>query len=189
MKVESGDFVMPGDIIGVSEQFLPDRWTYDDGGYIKAAVLGEVFINNSNKKISIIPKAGNPQVLKLGDTIYGQISDLGGQRAMVNIHSLKNSSRQLALPYMGAIHISQVQEGYLERLVDAFRIGDIIEAKVVKSFGDSLDLNTVDEECGVVKGMCSRCRAYMVLTNKTNELYCESCDRKEKRKISSEYDH
>ncbi len=50
MKVKSGDFVMPGDVLGVSEQFLPDKWTYDDEGYIRASVLGTVDINSSKKK-------------------------------------------------------------------------------------------------------------------------------------------
>ncbi len=188
MKVKSGDFVMPGDVLGVSEQFLPDEWTYDDDGYIKAGVLGNVLINNKNRKISIIPKAGNPTMLNIGDTIYGQISDVRGQRALIDIQGMKNCDRQLALSYMGAIHISQVKKGYLEKLTDAFRIGDIIEANVSKIMGDNLDLNTTSHDKGVIKAMCTRCRAFMKPTKKKNELYCEVCDRKERRKVSSNYD-
>ncbi|MDR0901050.1 MAG: exosome complex RNA-binding protein Csl4 [Methanobrevibacter sp.] len=188
MKVKSGDFVMPGDILGVTEQFLPDEWTYDDDGYVKSAIPGEVSIDNKNKTISVLPSRGNPNLLKLGDTVYGQVRDVRGQRAMIDIESSKYNERGLALPYMAAIHISQVKNGYLEKMTDAFRIGDIIEAKVTKIMGDNLDLNTSDKECGVVKAMCTRCRAFMVPTEKKNELYCEVCDRKERRKISSEYD-
>jgi len=188
MKVKSGDFVMPGDVLGVSEQFLPDKWAYDDGGYIKAAVIGTVDISPSKKKISIIPSSGNPAVLNVGDSIYGEITDVRGQRAMINVQKMKGVDRKLALPYMAAIHISQVKKGYLDKLTDAFRIGDVIEAKVSKIMGDNLDLNTEDREDGVVKAICTRCRAYMVPTTRNDELYCEVCDRKEKRKISSNYD-
>ncbi len=188
MKVKAGDFVMPGDVLGVSEQFLPDKWAYDDEGYIKAAVLGTVDINSSNKKISIIPSSGNPAVLNVGDTVYGEITDVRGQRAMINVQKMKDETRQLALPYMAAIHISQVKKGYLEKLTDAFRIGDVIEAKVSKIMGDNLDLNTEDNSNGVVKAMCTRCRAFMVPTKKKDEVYCEVCDRKERRKVSSNYD-
>ncbi|MCL2686907.1 MAG: exosome complex RNA-binding protein Csl4 [Methanobrevibacter sp.] len=188
MKVKSGDFVMPGDVLGVSEQFLPDKWAYDDGGYIKAAVIGTVDISSSNKKISIIPSSGKPAVLNIGDIVYGEITDVRGQRAMINVQKMKGEDRRLALPYMAAIHISQVKKGYLEKLTDAFRIGDVIEAKVSKIMGDNLDLNTADRENGVVKAMCTRCRAYMIPSKRNDEVYCEVCDRKERRKLSSNYD-
>jgi len=189
MKIKSGDFVMPGDVLGVSEQFLPDEWTYDDGGCIKAAILGNVSVDKKSKMISIIPKSGKPALLKIGDTVYGQISDVRGQRAMIDIQGMKDCDRQLALSYMGAIHISQVKNGYLEKLHDAFRIGDIIEAKVTKIMGDNLDLNTIDKEGGVIKAMCTRCRAFMKPTDRRDELYCEVCNRKERRKISYNYDY
>ncbi|WP_067090447.1 exosome complex RNA-binding protein Csl4 [Methanobrevibacter curvatus] len=187
MSVKSGDFVMPGDVIGVSEQFLPDKLAYDDGGYIKASVLGTVSINDLTKTISIIPKAGNPNVLEVGEKIYGQITDIRGQRAMVNIQSAKNTSRGLVFSYMGVIHVSQVKKGYLEKLTDAFRIGDIIQAKVTKVAGNNLDLNTEDNSDGVLKAMCTRCRAYMIPGKNKTELYCEVCGKREKRKISDDY--
>ena len=189
MKAKSGDFVMPGEVLGVSEQFLPDKWTYDDEGYIKASVLGTVDISSSNKRISIIPSSGTPAILNVGDSVYGEITDVRGQRATINIQKMKGTSRKLALPYMAAIHISQVKRGYLEKLNDAYRIGDVIEAKVSKIIGDNLDLNTEDKENGVVKAICTRCRAYMIPTGRRDELYCEVCDRKERRKISINYDY
>ena len=88
---------------------------------------------------------------------------------------------------MAAIHISQVTLGYIDKLTDAFRIGDLIEAKVTKIMGDNLDLNTEDANCGVVKAMCTRCRAFMEVANE-EELVCPVCNRKEKRKISENYD-
>ena len=189
MKINSGDLVMPGDVLGVSEQFLADEWTYDDGSYIKATIFGNVSIDNKSKMISIIPKSGSPALLKVGDRVYGQVSDVRGQRAVIDIQGMKDCNRQLALSYMGAIHISQVKNGYLEKLHDAYRIGDLIEAKVSKIIGDNLDLNTIDPEGGIIKAMCTRCRAFMKLTNKKDELYCEVCNRKERRKVSTNYNY
>ena len=100
----------------------------------------------------------------------------------------KGTNRELALPYMAAIHISQVTPGYIDKLTDAFRIGDLIEAKVVKIMGDNLDLNTEDITSGVVKAMCTRCRTFMDPCNES-EVYCPVCDRKEKRKVSKNYDY
>lgn len=188
MKVNEGEVAMPGDVLGVSEQFMTDQWTYEENGYIKAAVMGEVAIDNKNKKIDIIPKSSVPTVLKRGDLVFGQITDVRGQRALVNVEALKDSKRSLAFSYMGAIHISQAQKGYLDRLTEAFRIGDIIQASVAKVTGDSLDLGTSNNEEGVLKAMCTRCRTFMIPYER-NILICPNCENKEKRKISSNYDY
>ena len=34
MKIKSGDLVMPGDYLGIVEQYLPGEGTYDDDGKI-----------------------------------------------------------------------------------------------------------------------------------------------------------
>ncbi|MDD1763986.1 MAG: RNA-binding protein, partial [Methanobacteriaceae archaeon] len=56
MKAKSGDFVLPGDALGVTEEFLPSEWTYEEEGKIRSLVAGTVSIDQKNKKISIIPK-------------------------------------------------------------------------------------------------------------------------------------
>lgn len=186
MKIESGDLVMPGDFLAVSEQFLPGQGAYDDEGFIKSTTSGNVYINIKSKEIEVISKSGGPVLLKKGDIIFGQIKDLRGQRALVDIQTKKGCSRGFALPYKAAIHISQVTKGYLDRLNEAFRIGDIIEAEIIKVMGDNVDLTTIEDNCGVIKAMCTRCRNYMNPSN-GNELYCDRCNHKEKRKISSNY--
>ena len=176
MKMESGDFVMPGDFLSVSEQFLPGQGAYEDDGSVKSGVPGNVLIDEDEKEISVISKSGGPNLLKVGDIVYGEVKDVRGQRALITIYAKKGTKRELALPYLAAIHISQVTPGYIDKLTDAFRIGDLIEAKVVKIMGDN------------VKAMCTRCRSFMDPCNES-EVYCPVCDRKEKRKVSKNYDY
>ncbi|WP_295610088.1 exosome complex RNA-binding protein Csl4 [uncultured Methanobrevibacter sp.] len=186
MEKKEEKIVMPGDKLGIIEQYLPGDGTYDDNGDIKSSVLGNVKINQKMKVISVEGTA-KPALLKIGDIVYGQITDIKPQRANVKIDCIKDNARPLALPYMGAIHISQAKKDYLEKLSDAFRIGDIIQAKVVKITGDNVDLGTVDDDCGVLKAMCTRCRDFMHTTSKDNELQCNTCNKKEKRKVSKNY--
>ena len=40
MKTKSGDFVLPGDSLGVTEEFVPSDWTYEDEGRIRSLVAG-----------------------------------------------------------------------------------------------------------------------------------------------------
>lgn len=187
MKVKNGDFVMPGDKLGIIEQYLLGKGTYDNEGDIESTVLGNVKINSKMKTISVEPKSGYPATLEVGSKIYGQITDIKPQRVNVKIDRMVDTPRDLSLPYMGSIHISKAKEGYLDKISDAFRIGDIIKAEVVKITGDNVDLSTVAEDCGVLKAMCTRCREYMATTEKKNELQCKKCNKKEKREVSSEY--
>lgn len=188
MKTRSGNFVLPGDILGVTEEFLPAEGAYEEDGKIKSLVAGTVSVDMKNKKISIKPRTKQPTIMRKGDIVLGQISDVRGQRALLRIEGIKNNKRSTPLNFSGGIHISQAQKGYVSKLSDEFRIGDIIEARVTKVLGvDNVDLTTAEKELGVVKAMCTNCRHYMKKMNK-NEAICPNCGRKERRKMSSHYE-
>ena len=188
MKAKNGDFVLPGDALGVTEEFLPSEWTYDDHGEIRSLVAGTVTIDQENKKISIIPKTKSPVILKKGDVVLGQIREVRGQRALVDVDGIKDSKRSLPITFLGAIHISQARKGYVDKLTDDFHIGDLIQARVTKVMGvDNADLTTAETELGVLKAMCTNCRHFMKQIGK-KEVKCPNCGRKETRNISSNYE-
>jgi len=186
MKTKSGDFVLPGDILGVSEEFVPSEWTYEEEGRIRSLVVGVVSVDNKNKKIAVIPKTSSPSILKKDVVVLGRITEVRGQRALVEIEKVKDSNRSLTTSYVGGIHISQAERGYVSRLTDEFRIGDIVEAKVTKVIGlDNIDLKTSEKELGVIKAMCTKCRH--VMKKSKNEVICTNCGNKESRKLSVNY--
>ena len=53
MSIEEEQIVMPGDKLGIIEQYLPGEGTYDDNGEIKSSVLGNVKINQKMQAISV----------------------------------------------------------------------------------------------------------------------------------------
>ncbi|MTK64453.1 MAG: RNA-binding protein [Methanobacterium sp.] len=188
MKTKSGDFVLPGDALGVTEEFVPSDWTYEDDGSIRSLIAGTVSLDNKNKKISIVPKTSSPSILKSGVVVFGQVSDVRGQRALIKLDSIKDNNRGLVTSFSGGIHISQSQKGYVAKLTDEFRIGDLIEAKVTKIIGvDNVDLTTAEDELGVLKAMCTKCRHYMKQISK-NEVKCPNCGNKERRNLSTKYE-
>ena len=187
MKIKDGEFVMPGDKLAIVEEIIPENGAYDDDGVIKSAVMGNVSLDNKKKTLSVKPSNGEPVMLKPGDRVYGQITDVRSQIATIAIDKMEGTERSLALPYTGSIHISNVKDEYLDYLNEAFRIGDIVKLKVDKVTGKNVDFSTVPEDCGVVKAMCTRCREYMHTTENNSELECNVCDKKEKRKVSAEY--
>jgi exosome complex component CSL4 len=187
MKNKSGNFVLPGDALGVSEEYVPSDWTFEEGGEIRSLVAGTVSVDDKSKRISVIPKTNIPSILKTGMTIIGQISEVRGQRAFIKIEMIKGSDRSLPISFSGGIHISKAQKGYVSNLSNEFRIGDIVEAKVSKIIGlDNVDLTTAEAELGVIKAMCTNCRHFMKRSNK-NEVICLNCGRKEKRNLSTNY--
>ncbi len=188
MKVKSGDMVFPGDFLAVSEELLPSEGTYDDNGKIKSLVVGEVERDDKNKSIKVISRFSTPPVLKTGTRVVGEVIDVRGQRALVRIHGIKGSRRALATYFVGGVHVSQAKKGYLSKLTEAFRIGDIVEAKVTRVMGlDGIDLQTSGREFGVIKAMCTRCRHFMEL-NSRDEVKCPNCENREKRKLSINYE-
>ena len=188
MKTKSGDFVLPGDALGVTEEFVPSDWTYEDDGSIRSLIAGTVSLDYKNKKISIVPKTSSPSILKSGVVVFGQVSDVRGQRALIKLDSIKDNNRGLVTSFSGGIHISQAQKGYVAKLTDEFRIGDLIEAKVTKIIGvDNVDLTTAEDELGVLKAMCTKCRHYMKQVSK-NEVKCPNCGNKERRNLSTKYE-
>ncbi|MCQ8905447.1 MAG: exosome complex RNA-binding protein Csl4, partial [Methanothermobacter sp.] len=112
--------------MAVSEEALPSEGTYEDDGKIKSLVVGEVSRDDRNKSIKVISKLNTPPTLKRGSRVIGEVIDVRGQRVLVRIHSIKGNRRALATYFVGGVHVSQARKGYLSKLTDAFRIGDIV---------------------------------------------------------------
>jgi len=60
MKTKTGDFVLPGDALGVTEEYDPADWTFDDEGKIRSLVAGTVSLDNRNKKYPSYPRPTTP---------------------------------------------------------------------------------------------------------------------------------
>lgn len=63
MSIKEEEIVMPGEKLGIIEQYLPGYGTYDDDGEIKSSVLGSVKIDQKRKVISVEGDA-KPALLK-----------------------------------------------------------------------------------------------------------------------------
>ena len=73
---EEQKMVLPGDLIGTSEEFITKNGTYQDRGNIYSAVTGIVKTNNKERSISVTPVTNTPPHLGIGDIVIGQITDV-----------------------------------------------------------------------------------------------------------------
>ncbi len=186
MNHKENDLVLHGEVLCTYEEYIPSDWTYVEDGYIKASIAGRILIDDDEKTISI-SSINAPSSLKVGDYVIGHITEVKQNKALVTIKMIKDNNREIVTGYKGFIHISKANEHFVSSLHDLFKIGDIVEAKVVNIYGpEYVDLSTSEEETGVIKAMCVDCRQFMKLNHETHKLICE-CGKIDSRNISSHY--
>ena len=85
MKIKSGDLVMPGDYLGIVEQYLPGEGTYDDDGNI--SVYASTYDPNSSEVI--LGKIETENEWKVVETILNTI-----QQEVRQADNIENSNEQ-----------------------------------------------------------------------------------------------
>lgn len=184
MNLKENDLVLPGEVLCTYEEYIPSEWTYVENGYVKASVKGRIIIDNDEKTISL-STVNAPTYLKVNDYIIGHITEVKQNKALVTIKMIKDNNREIVTGYKGFIHISKAKADFISTLHDLFKIGDIVEAKVVNIYGSEyVDLSTSEKDTGVIKAMCVDCRKFMKLED--DKLVC-TCGKIDSRNISSNY--
>lgn len=180
---ESGQLVVPGDRIGVIEEFIPDAGTYVKDGAIYSKVVGRALLDFLNKRVSVYPLVRRAKIPKIGSIVLGQVSSVQRQNAFVRIHRIDES--HLSGFFTGVLHISDVRTRYIDSMLDVCRPADIIRAKVVSKKNGIFHLSTMGEDLGVVYAFCSRCGGMLERSQKI--MRCPRCGKIEKRKTALDY--
>ncbi len=181
---EKKEIVLPGDLVGTSEEFTARNGTFVDKGNIYAAAAGIVEVNTRERSISVSPVTNTPPHLNVGDIVIGQITDVKDSVALVEIAGIKGKGeREIVNAEQAAIHVSNVKDAYVKELYYEFAPFDIVKARVIDL--KNMRLTTLNKDLGVMKAYCGRCRDVLKLEN--DKLKCPRCGRIETRKISSDY--
>lgn len=183
-EATSARLVVPGDLLGTAEEFVPGRGTYELNGRIYAALLGHSRVDPSSRSVSVHALHSIPE-LNGGDLVLGRVSELKSAMAIVEILAEHPSSRTVPGEPEGTIHVSKVKDGYTENLNDELAPGDIVLAKILEN-RPSIKLTTAPPAMGVVAARCQRCHAILELSGRS-ELICPRCGNREHRKLSKDY--
>jgi exosome complex component CSL4 len=178
-----GQLVVPGERLGVIEEFIPDAGTYVKDGVIYSQVIGRVLIDLVRKRVSVHQLVHGAKTPITGSTVLGQVSNAQSETAGVRIFEI--GDEELSGIFTGILHVSDVQLKYVDSMFDICKAGDIIRAKVISEKNRTYHLSTKDKNLGVVYAFCSNCGN--LLQPKRQGMYCSRCDRIERRKISSDY--
>ncbi|MEJ5326678.1 MAG: exosome complex RNA-binding protein Csl4 [Candidatus Bathyarchaeia archaeon] len=180
---KSGNLVLPGERLGVIEEFIPDSGTYVKDGIIYSKLVGRALMDLISKRVSVYPLSNEVTVPKVSATVIGQVCNAQSDNVLVRI--FKIGSKKLSGVFTGILHISDVAEKYVKSMNDVCKPGDIIRAKVISDKNQIYHLSTKDKNLGVVYAFCSRCSS--LLEPKRHEMMCQKCGNVEKRKIALDY--
>jgi len=177
--------VVPGEEIGVIEEFLPGEGTYVDGDSVRSMILGKAVLDVLERRVRVYPlvKRG-PLAIERGDVVLGEVVGMKKDVAVVLIRKVEDKNLVLNKPLHGMLHISQVSDKFVEFLSDMVRVTDILRAKVINS-RPPYQLSIKERGLGVITAFCSNCQIPMIIRNR--KLYCPRCRVQEERKLSVKY--
>jgi exosome complex component CSL4 len=182
-RTKSGQFVTPGDRLGVIEEFTPGPGTYAEQGTVYSEITGRTLVDMLNKKVSVYPMVRVVTFPKVGSTVFGQVSDVQSRTATLRI--LKVEENAVAGFFSGILHISDVSPGFVENMFEVCKRSDLMRAKVISDKNKVFHLSTADKNLGVVHAFCSRCGHLLPLEGQKTR--CSRCGKIEKRKVASDY--
>jgi exosome complex component CSL4 len=180
---KSGHLVLPGERLGVIEEFIPNSGTYVKDGVIYSKIVGRALMDLLNKRVSVYPLINGTTVPRVSSVVVGQVGNAQSDNVLVRISKI--GSKKLSGVFTGILHISDVQDRYVNSMNEVCKPGDIIRAKVISEKNQVYHLSTTDSSLGVVYGFCSRCGN--LLEPKRHQMQCVKCGNIEKRKIASDY--
>lgn len=180
------EFVIPGDYIGVAEEFLPGEGAYEENGKIYATLVGDLDLDMSRRSASVISKTNVLPKIKEGDIVYGEIVSVKPQMVYVDLLALEGySDKKISANTKARIYVSQTDKKYVKTISTEFRNGDVVRARVVDTQGDSIRLSTAEDSLGVIRAVCGVCKKTLGI--KDGKLECNYCNSKETRKTANDY--
>jgi exosome complex component CSL4 len=180
----SGTFVVPGEKIAVIEEFMPSLGTFEECGEIRSQIAGFVVIDSISRTISVLRKGKRPKVPRRGEIVIGQISSVESKLATVDI--LKIGKDTVGNPFSGWLHITRISRGYVKRLEDVVKPGDLIRGRVVSNKNGVCQLTTLGNSFGVIQAYCSECGSSLAPIGRS-KLACGNCGKVETRKVADDY--
>ena len=180
---KSGHLVLPGERLGVIEEFIPNSGTYVKDGVIYSKIVGRALMDLLSKRVSVYPLISGANVPTVSSTIIGQVGHAQSDNVLVRIFKL--GSKNLSGVFTGVLHVSDVRERYVESMTEVCKPGDIIRAKVISNKNQVYHLSTNDKSLGVMYAFCSICAS--LLEPKRYEMHCPKCGNVEKRKLALDY--
>ncbi|KON31015.1 hypothetical protein AC478_03425, partial [miscellaneous Crenarchaeota group-1 archaeon SG8-32-3] len=85
---KSGTLVLPGERLGVIEEFIPDSGTYVKEGVIYSKIVGRALMDLLSKRVSVYPLIHGSPVPKVSAIVIGQVGNAQSDNVLVRIFKI-----------------------------------------------------------------------------------------------------
>lgn len=174
-SIRFGKLVLPGQRLGVIEEYLPGSGVKAlKSGHLVATHAGYAEYDARNHIVSVRPirSVRKPAV---GDTVLATVRDIQEKVIWSDILAILGS--RLTTSYSGALLRKGQGLDYVP--------GDLYLAKVVDDLNGVYTLSVEGKDLGLVQAFCDVCGR--PLTLKLSHLECRECRRAYRKKISVHY--
>jgi exosome complex component CSL4 len=182
-RVSDGQFVTPGERLGVVEEFDPGPGTVDVNGTVYASQTGKANVDKKRRIVAVKTLAGPPLVPDEGSTVVGWVEKIQEKMAIVNIFLI--DQKKTGRTFTGLLHISTASPRFERDMGDVCKPTDIIRAKVIDTGERIPKLTTAGPGLGVIKAFCSKCGGELVFSG--NILRCSLCRNVERRRLADDF--
>ncbi len=179
----SGRLVVPGERLGVIEEFIPDSGTFVKDGVIYSKIVGRELLDLLNKRVSVYPLVNGGIIPKVSTIVVGQVGNAQSDNVLIKIFRVGN--KEISGEFGGILHVSDVSDRYVDSISDVCKPGDILRAKVISEKNRVYHLSTNDKNLGVIYAFCSRDSS--LLEQQRFDLRCPKCGNIERRKLAPDY--
>lgn len=183
-RIKDGDHVLPGERLGVIEEYIPGKGTFqDEDDVIYASITGIVRINMKERKIHIESSTREPVYPQRNDIVLGEVQHVSKKSAIINIFQIGDAS--CPITFSGFLFIKNAAGGYIDQMRDLFAPGDLVIARVQQQTDGIARLSTIGTRFGVFQASCTRCGEALHVRGR--QLECFDCGNLERRKIARKY--
>ncbi|MEM3185846.1 MAG: exosome complex RNA-binding protein Csl4 [Conexivisphaerales archaeon] len=172
MSVDSKP-VVPGEKVGVIEEFSPSGLTYEKDGEIRSLVLGEAMYDKANRIISVKSVGLKSKIPKVGDIIEGVVEAITYSGPVVRIYSV--NGREVSNDLSGSMRTRDI-------IGNPVRLGDVVRCVVTENINNTLWLAMNSQELGVLHTLCTICGAN-VTPLPPDKVKCTKCGFVDSRKM------
>ncbi|MEM1574607.1 MAG: exosome complex RNA-binding protein Csl4 [Nitrososphaerota archaeon] len=181
MKKIEKRIVVPGEKIGVIEEFIGKNGTYINEYEIISNNLGLLNVDYKSKIVKVEP-LNKIETIEKSSYVLCEVKEV--QNSLIFVDILSVNKRPLKHPMTGIILPLKIKKGKKEEKKSLLSIGDIAIAKVIDNSYGIITLSIKDKECGALLCFCEFCASPLKLNK---NLYCKKCKIKQDRKIMKKY--
>jgi len=175
-------FYIPGELVGVIEEFSPSSNVYRENYNIRSKVLGDMSLDQDTRAVTVIPKVAIKGIPKIGDEVVGIVEQSQSGLVMIRIREI--NGKLIQSEFIGLI-ILRAQQLDRDRRRIIIKLGDVVRAKVISLLNNVIHLSINGEHYGVLQTVCSSCGGQVQQIG--HRILCTQCKMVDERKLTDDF--